>query len=193
MGSGERENPRNTEFFLLCNRFTLISDAQHHTHLNSNLLFMIFHKQYQNAWALNHYRQKLLMHSTSSEAMLDDHVWGDEQYVECVVFPIAVLVSTNFYHCTSTHPNGIASHAPFPLSLTFEHRGVGPEIRARLGGLLPQEWTTLFREQHSTLDPMLPSLHQKLSVIHGKSDHQRASSCTASVSWGWTGMPCSNA
>ncbi|XP_031463493.1 uncharacterized protein LOC116238107 [Phasianus colchicus] len=92
-------------------------------------------------------------------------VWGDKQYIECVVSPPAVPVPASFHDSTSTVPAGTV--APSSLLLPPEQRGTGPELRERVGGLLPQEWAALFREQHSILNPVLPSLHQKLSSIPG--------------------------
>lgn len=92
-------------------------------------------------------------------------VWGDKQYIECVVSLPAMPVPASFHDSTSTVPADTV--APSPLLLQPEQRGAVPELRERLGGLLPQEWEVLFREQHSILNRVLPSQHQKLSSIPG--------------------------
>ena len=94
-------------------------------------------------------------------------VWGDQHYEECVVSPPAVPVPAGFQPGTATHSNGTAARAPSPLPRPPQQTAAEPEARARLGGLLPQEWAALFRERHSILNPVLPSLHQKLSAIQG--------------------------
>ncbi|POI26702.1 hypothetical protein CIB84_009548 [Bambusicola thoracicus] len=53
------------------------------------------------------------------------------------------------------------------MPLPLQQRAVGPEVRARVCGLLPQEWAVLYREQHLILGPILPCLHQKLSATCG--------------------------
>ena len=94
-------------------------------------------------------------------------VWGDQHYEECGVSPPAVPVPAGFQPGTATHSNGTAARAPSPLPRPPQQTAAEPEARARLGGLLPQEWAALFRERHSILNPVLPSLHQKLSAIQG--------------------------
>ncbi|XP_072191901.1 uncharacterized protein [Excalfactoria chinensis] len=92
-------------------------------------------------------------------------VWGDKQYIECIVSPPAVPVPANFRVSTSTVSDGTVT--PSPLPLPPERRDTGPEMSERVGGLLPQEWAALFRERRSILNPVLPFLHQKLSSIPG--------------------------
>ncbi|XP_031445083.1 uncharacterized protein LOC116226361 [Phasianus colchicus] len=94
-------------------------------------------------------------------------VWGGEHYVECVISPPAVPVPADFQPSTATRPNGTVARAPSPLPQPSQQTASESEVRARLGGLLPQEWAALFRERRSILNPVLPSLHQKLSAIHG--------------------------
>ncbi|POI25744.1 hypothetical protein CIB84_010506 [Bambusicola thoracicus] len=94
-------------------------------------------------------------------------VWGDQRYDECIVSPPAVPVPTDFQPGTTTHSNGTAARAPSSLPQPPQQTAAESEVRARLGGLLQQEWAALFRERHSILNPVLPSLHQKLSAIHG--------------------------
>ncbi|XP_021243548.1 uncharacterized protein LOC110394160 [Numida meleagris] len=94
-------------------------------------------------------------------------VWGGGYYVECVVSPPAVPLPADFHLGTTIHPSGTAARAPALPPQPQEQMAAGSEMRARLGGLLPQEWAALFREQRSILNPVLPSLHQKLSAIRG--------------------------
>lgn len=92
-------------------------------------------------------------------------VWGGEHHIECVVSPPAVSVPAQFHHGSITRPNGTAAHAPSSAPLPPQRRAAGPEMRATVGGLLPQEWAAAFRERRHILDPVLPGLHQKLSAL----------------------------
>lgn len=65
---------------------------------------------------------------------------------------------------TAPPPAPVSLRAPSLMPLPLQQGVVGPEIRARVGGLLPQEWAVLYREQHLILGPILPCLHQKLSA-----------------------------
>ncbi|OXB75213.1 UNVERIFIED_CONTAM: hypothetical protein H355_004663 [Colinus virginianus] len=87
-------------------------------------------------------------------------VWGDKEHIEFIVSPPAAPVPANFL-------DGTAARAPPAVPLPPVQRGAGPQGWERPGGLLPQEWAALFREQSSILDPVLPSLHQKLSSTLG--------------------------
>ena len=94
-------------------------------------------------------------------------MWGDEHHIECVVSPPAVPVPAQFHHGSITRPNGTAAHAPSSAPLPPQQRAAAPEMRATVGGLLPQQWAAAFRERRHILDPVLPGLHQKLSAIPG--------------------------
>lgn len=94
-------------------------------------------------------------------------VWGGKHYVECIISLPAVPVPADLQPSTATHPNGAATRAPSPLPQPSQQMAAELEARARLGGFLPQEWAALFKERRSILNPVLPSLHQKLSAIHG--------------------------
>ncbi|NXJ15707.1 TOPRS ligase, partial [Odontophorus gujanensis] len=92
---------------------------------------------------------------------------GDERYVDCIVSPPAVPVPAGFRRRSVTRPEGTVARAPSPLPQPPEQPAAEPEMGVRLGGLLLLEWAAAFRTRRSILDPVLLSLHQKLSAIHG--------------------------
>lgn len=135
------------------------------THLNSNLWFII-----NNTKTLGH-TESLQTEALRAQLQLWSHARSSCVGRQTVQRTCHLLLHCQYPPTFTTAPPATPMalhHVLHSLSLTLEQRGVGPEIRARLGGLLPQEWTALFWEQHSALDPVLPSLHQKqLSATHG--------------------------
>ncbi|NXC48415.1 TOPRS ligase, partial [Penelope pileata] len=90
-------------------------------------------------------------------------VRGDDQYIECIVSPPAVPAPAGFGTVTDPEEAEAPDQAPPPPPPGQEDRE--QDIRAALGGLLPEEWAGVFREQRDILAPLLPWLRERLSAI----------------------------
>ncbi|NXC43400.1 TOPRS ligase, partial [Penelope pileata] len=91
-------------------------------------------------------------------------VGGDEQYLECIVSPPALPVPVGFD--TVTGPERAAVQAPLrPPPPPPQHRDAQQDVRAALGGLLPDDWAAIFRARHRLLDPALRWMHRLLSIL----------------------------
>ena len=52
------------------------------------------------------------------------------------------------------------------MPLLEEQAAAGTEARATVGGLLPEVWASLFRQNQQLLDPVLPWLRRELDVLY---------------------------
>ncbi|XP_031461305.1 uncharacterized protein LOC116236670 [Phasianus colchicus] len=86
-------------------------------------------------------------------------VRGDNQYVDCVVSPPAVPVPVGFGTTTATGPDSDEDLLP-PLPPS-PPEPVAEELEW-IGGLLLEEWATLFTERQDILNPVMPWLEQEL-------------------------------
>ncbi|NWQ86594.1 TOPRS ligase, partial [Burhinus bistriatus] len=101
-------------------------------------------------------------------------VWGEDDYLEQVITPPAQPPVASSQaggapnHLANSSPNlPTASPLSSPQRTPFleEQGAAGAESKATMGGLLPEVWAALFRQNQHLLDPVLPWLRWELEEI----------------------------
>ncbi|KAF1540466.1 hypothetical protein FQV10_0009832, partial [Eudyptes schlegeli] len=103
-------------------------------------------------------------------------VRAEDDYLQWVITsPAQPSVTSSQAGRAPGHPADNSPHLPAasppssPQGMLFleEQGAAGTEARATVGGLLPEVWAALFRQNQHLLHPMLPWLRQELEAIYG--------------------------